>query len=68
MVSGIALRQDGTAFALALTTTSDAELEVWAALRHLQPFERVVGAPVRLEAAGTAQPGKAPRNAELTRQ
>ena len=68
VVSGIALRQDGTAFALALTTTSDAELEVWAALRHLQPFERVVGAPVRLEAVGTAPPGKAPRNAELTRQ
>lgn len=68
VVSGIALRQDGKAFALALTTASDAELEIWAALRHIQPFERVVRAPVRLEAAGVVPGGKTPRNAELTRQ
>ncbi len=68
VVSGLALRQDGEAFALALTTASDAELEVWATLRHIQPFERVLGASVRLDATGMAPPGKAPRNAELTRQ
>ena len=56
VVSGIALRQDGKALSLALTTASDAELEVWATLRHIQPFERVLRTPVRLEATSMAPP------------
>jgi hypothetical protein len=37
-------------------TASDAELEVWATNRHLQPFEKLLGKPVRLESATVAAP------------
>ncbi len=49
VISGLELRDEGADFRLQLHTSQDAELEVWATHRHLQPFERLVGKPVRLE-------------------
>jgi|CXWL01.1.fsa_nt_gi exopolyphosphatase/guanosine-5'-triphosphate,3'-diphosphate pyrophosphatase len=40
---------------ICVTTTEDAELELWAANRHIEPFAELVGKPVRVEmAAGPA--------------
>ena len=53
-ISGLDLRDRGEDVLLQVHTSADAELEVWATNRHLQPFEKLVGKPVRLEAAGSA--------------
>ena len=49
---------DGKAEAtIHVTTSGDAELELWAANRHIEPFAEVLGKPVRVEvAADTASP------------
>ena len=48
VITGLELRQGETDLLMHLRANSDAELEVWAANRHLHPFERLVGKPVRL--------------------
>ncbi|HLG59680.1 MAG TPA: Ppx/GppA phosphatase family protein [Vicinamibacterales bacterium] len=55
-VSGLEVRDRGEDILLQVHTATDAELEVWATNRHLQPFERLVGKPVRLEAAAPIPP------------
>ena len=50
-ISGLELRDRGEDVLLQVHTGSDAELEVWATNRHLQPFEKLLGKPVRLESA-----------------
>ena len=55
-ISGLELRDRGEDVLLQVHTGSDAELEVWATNRHLQPFEKLLGKPVRLESATTAIP------------
>jgi len=61
-ISGLEVRDRGDDIALMLHTGGDAELEVWATSRHLEPFEQLVGKPVRLEmAAPSASPGASPR-------
>jgi len=50
-ISGLDFRDRGDDALLQVHTSGDAELEVWATNRHLQPFERILGKPVRLEAA-----------------
>ena len=49
VISALELRDEGTDMRLQLHVQEDAELEVWATHRHLRPFERLVGKPVRLE-------------------
>src|SRR5687767_3580370 len=50
-----------------ISTSADAELEVWAAGKHLRPFERLVRKPVRLEVLKQPTPATVePRNADLT--
>ena len=49
VVSGLELRDRGDDMLLQLHTSADAELEVWATNRYLQPFEQLVGKPVRIE-------------------
>jgi exopolyphosphatase / guanosine-5'-triphosphate,3'-diphosphate pyrophosphatase len=49
VVSGLELRDRGEDILLQLHTTNDAELELWAALRHAKPFEELVRKPVHLE-------------------
>ena len=53
-ISGLEFRDRGDDALLLVHTTGDAELEVWATNRHLQPFEQLLGKPVRLEAAAHA--------------
>jgi exopolyphosphatase/guanosine-5'-triphosphate,3'-diphosphate pyrophosphatase len=55
-ISGLELRDRGEDVLLQVHTGSDAELEVWATNRHLQPFEKLLGKPVRLESATIPPP------------
>jgi exopolyphosphatase/guanosine-5'-triphosphate,3'-diphosphate pyrophosphatase len=50
VVSGLELRDRGADCLVELKTSSDAELEIWAAHRHAQPFELLVGKPLAFEA------------------
>jgi exopolyphosphatase / guanosine-5'-triphosphate,3'-diphosphate pyrophosphatase len=61
--SGLELRDRGDDYLLQLATSGDAELEVWATNRHLAPFEKILGKPVRLEvgSAYVEQPDHPPR-------
>jgi exopolyphosphatase/guanosine-5'-triphosphate,3'-diphosphate pyrophosphatase len=51
VVSRIELHDRGDDYLLKLRTTGDAELEVWAANRQMEPLERLLGKPVRIGAA-----------------
>jgi exopolyphosphatase/guanosine-5'-triphosphate,3'-diphosphate pyrophosphatase len=59
VVSGIEVRDRDADFLLLVHASDDAELEVWTAERHLGPFERILGKPVRLEVAPTPSPAVA---------
>ena len=50
-IASLDFRDRGADALLQIKTTGDAELEVWATNRTLQPFEALLGKPVRLEAA-----------------
>ena len=50
-VSGLEVHDRGEVVVIQLHTGGDAELEVWATARHLEPFEQIVSKPVRLELA-----------------
>jgi len=50
-VSGLEVHDRGEDVVIQLNSGGDAELEVWATARHLEPFEQVVSKPVRLEIA-----------------
>jgi len=50
-IASLDFRDRGDDALLQVRTAGDAELEVWATNRHLQPFEQLLGKPVRLEAA-----------------
>jgi exopolyphosphatase/guanosine-5'-triphosphate,3'-diphosphate pyrophosphatase len=48
VVSALELQDHGKDLLLELRAAGDAELEVWAAQRHVQPFEELMEKPVRL--------------------
>src|SRR5439155_420034 len=48
-VTGLVLHDRGDDDLLQVRTSGDAELELWAALRHAAPFERLAGKPLRIE-------------------
>jgi exopolyphosphatase/guanosine-5'-triphosphate,3'-diphosphate pyrophosphatase len=50
-ISGLEVHDRGDDVVIQLHSGGDAELEVWATARHLEPFEQVVSKPVRLEIA-----------------
>jgi exopolyphosphatase/guanosine-5'-triphosphate,3'-diphosphate pyrophosphatase len=52
-ISGLEVHDRGDDVVIQLHSDGDAELEVWATARHLEPFEQVVSKPVRLEMAQT---------------
>src|SRR6266850_844921 len=58
-ISGLEVQDRGDDIVITLHTGGDAELEVWATGRHLEPFERLVGKPVRLEVASVPVTGPA---------
>ena len=68
VISGLDLRDRGDDALLQVHTTGDAELEVWATNRHLQPFERLLGKPVRLEAAAARRRVDATSSAQRRRR
>ena len=51
-VAAIDLYPRGDDYLARLRTTNEAELELWAAQRHVRPLERVLGRPIRFELAG----------------
>jgi exopolyphosphatase/guanosine-5'-triphosphate,3'-diphosphate pyrophosphatase len=55
-ISGLEVHDRGDDIVISLHASGDAELEVWATGRHLEPFEELVGKPVRLEMAETVNP------------
>src|SRR5918993_770859 len=64
-IAGIDLYPREDDYLARLRTTNEAELELWAAHRHVRPLERVLGRPIRFELAGLdLQESKA--NAEQT--
>ena len=68
-ISALELRDRGEDVLLQVHTGSDAELEVWATNRHLQPFEKLLGKPVRLESAtDTLPPATGPARLQKRRQ
>jgi exopolyphosphatase/guanosine-5'-triphosphate,3'-diphosphate pyrophosphatase len=58
VISRLELRDEGADVRMQLHATEDAELEVWATHRHLQPFERLVRKPVRIEVLKSAEPAR----------
>jgi exopolyphosphatase/guanosine-5'-triphosphate,3'-diphosphate pyrophosphatase len=52
-LSAIELHDRGPDALIQLRTAGDAELELWAAHRHVIPFEQMLGKPVRFELRGT---------------
>src|SRR5262247_2811172 len=55
-LSGLEVHDRGEDIVIQLHSGGDAELEVWATARHLEPFQQVVGKPVRLEMAQVHPP------------
>jgi exopolyphosphatase/guanosine-5'-triphosphate,3'-diphosphate pyrophosphatase len=51
-LTGLELYPRGDDYLARLRTTGDAELELWAAHRHVAPLEAVLGKPIRFEVAG----------------
>lgn len=66
VISGLELRDRGDDLLMQIYSPGDAELEIWATNRHLQPFTQLVGKPVHLEAASPQSP--APRSARRPRR
>jgi exopolyphosphatase/guanosine-5'-triphosphate,3'-diphosphate pyrophosphatase len=67
VIAGLEYRDRGEDVLVQLHTQTDAELELWAAARHLNPFERLVGKPVRLEVVpdgGVPEPDPEPERAK----
>ena len=51
VISALELRNAPKELVVQVHTQGDAELELWATHRHLRPFERVIGKPVRVAVA-----------------
>jgi exopolyphosphatase/guanosine-5'-triphosphate,3'-diphosphate pyrophosphatase len=62
-LAGIDFLPRGEDYLARLRTRGDAELELWAAHRHVAPLERELEAPIRFEVAGTTHK-EAPLHAE----
>jgi exopolyphosphatase/guanosine-5'-triphosphate,3'-diphosphate pyrophosphatase len=58
-LAGIDLYPRGDDYLARLRTTGDAELELWAAHRHVAPLEGMLGKPLRFEVAGNDYQGRA---------
>jgi exopolyphosphatase / guanosine-5'-triphosphate,3'-diphosphate pyrophosphatase len=57
-LAGIDLYPRGDDYLARLRTTGDAELELWAAHRHVAPLENMLGKPIRFEVAGNDYKGQ----------
>jgi exopolyphosphatase/guanosine-5'-triphosphate,3'-diphosphate pyrophosphatase len=59
-LAGIDLYPRGVDYLARLRTSGDAELELWAAHRHVAPLEKLLGKPVRFEVAGSDRKDRGP--------
>ena len=50
VINGVELHDRGNEYLIKLRTSGDAELEIWAAQRQLEPLEQVLGKSIRLSA------------------
>jgi len=67
VLDSVSLANRGDDYLMQLRTNGDAELELWAAGRHVEPFEDMLGKPVRFEVAPAPTRAKrAPARAEKT--
>jgi exopolyphosphatase/guanosine-5'-triphosphate,3'-diphosphate pyrophosphatase len=57
-LAGIDLYPRGDDYLARLRTTGDAELELWAAHRHVSPLEGILGKPIRFEVASNDYKGQ----------
>lgn len=53
-VTGLTIHQEAEATVLQIHSAGDVELELWAAARHAEPFQRLTGTPLRVEAVKDA--------------
>jgi exopolyphosphatase/guanosine-5'-triphosphate,3'-diphosphate pyrophosphatase len=51
VISGLEVEDRGADVLMQLRTSGDAELEMWAASRHIGPFQKLLQKPIRLSAA-----------------
>ena len=69
-IAGIDLYPRGDDYLARLRATGDAELELWAAHRHVAPLEEILGKPLRFEVAGAdykERPGHAEQSDHASR-
>jgi exopolyphosphatase/guanosine-5'-triphosphate,3'-diphosphate pyrophosphatase len=67
IVTGIEVTARRKVVTLALQAEGDAELEVWAATRHVEPLSRLLGREIRLTIAAGGPPRSAVRTARPAR-
>ena len=68
IVSRLELRDRRKDYLLQVRVAGDAELELWAAHRHIAPFEAVLGKPVYVTVDGTSYAEQAHDNARISGQ
>lgn len=67
IVTGLEVRDAGDDVLVRVDTAGDAELEVWAANRHIEPFAELLGKPVRVEMV-TTQPASTHEHTDSVRR
>ena len=65
VVTGVELLDRGKEYLVKLRTTGDAELELWAAQRQIEPLEHALGKPIRLSAGKTSYVEQPERTARV---
>jgi exopolyphosphatase/guanosine-5'-triphosphate,3'-diphosphate pyrophosphatase len=61
VIAGLELRDRGKDMLLQIQTAGDAELELWAAATHSQPFSEMIKKPVEIEVAAMAPKARVTR-------
>jgi exopolyphosphatase/guanosine-5'-triphosphate,3'-diphosphate pyrophosphatase len=68
VIGGIELHDRGKEFLVKLRATGDAELELWAAQRQIEPLERELGKPIRLSAGRSSYAEQPEQTARISGQ
>jgi exopolyphosphatase / guanosine-5'-triphosphate,3'-diphosphate pyrophosphatase len=68
IVTGVELDDRGKEYLIKLRTTAEAELELWAANRQIEPFETLVGKPVRVSAGRVSYAEQSEHTARVSGQ
>ena len=67
-IAAVELQDRGAKYRLKVRTAGDAELEVWAAGRHIEPFEQLVGKPVVVAGIGASHAEHSDNATRVSRQ